>query len=88
MALNLRVLTIGGLISFIGALLWKIQESNWVRGVIPALSDAMSNASAVIQLVVIIGAVIVAFGLFWGRWIPAIIFGSLFALTIYVLTFL
>ena len=88
MALNLRVLTIGGLISFIGALLWKIQESNWVRDTLPSLSDAMASAAAVIQLIVIIGAVIVAFGLFWGRWILAIIFGSLFALVIYVLTFL
>ena len=88
MALNLRVLTIGGLISFIGALLWKIQESNWVQSTLPSLSDAMASAAAVIQLIVIIGAVIVAFGLFWGRWILAIIFGSLFALVIYVLTFL
>ena len=88
MAVNLRVLTIGGAVSFVGSVLWKIQTSPWVRGNFGWLSDFLVGGATVIQFLIIIGAVLFAFGLFWGRWILAIIFGVLFALGIYVLTFL
>lgn len=88
MALNLRVLTIGGLISFVGSILWKVQASPWIRGNLSGLSDALTTLGTPIQLAIIFGAVVVSFGLFWGRWVLASIFGGLFALTIYVLTFL
>ena len=88
MALNFRVLTIGGAVSFVAGVLWKVQTSPWVRGNLSWLSNALASGATPIQILIIIGAVLFAFGLFWGRWIPAVVLGIIFALGIYVLTFL
>jgi len=88
MAFNPRVFTIGGIISFVGSMLWKAQTSDWVHANLAPLASFLSSYAAIIQLFIIIGAVIVAFGLFWGRWGLAILFGVLFSLVVYVLTVL
>ena len=87
MAINFRLITIGGLISFIGTMFYKIGVSHWVQENLPWLSSAFSGAVVLLQIVVLTGAVIIAFGIFWGRWILAVIFGILFAVGIYTLSF-
>lgn len=78
-ALNFPVLTMGFLLMGLGSWFRAIEASPWVQGNLAFVSDFFASVHIVSAGLQLAGAVIVGFGLFWGRWILATVFGLLFA---------
>ena len=87
MAINLRILTIGALTLGIGSWLSRIEKSEWIRSTAPGVAEWFASLNVLWMLLVIVGAVVVAFGIFWARWIWAVILGFLFAVGAYIISF-
>jgi len=53
----------------------------------PPIADFFLSISLVSMFLAVVGVIIVAFGLFWGRWLWGMIVGVLFAIGTFVLFF-
>jgi hypothetical protein len=71
----------------LGSWFTSLSRSQWIIANIPIVADFFSGISPISMVLGVVGAVIVAFGLLWGRWILAGLVGILFALGVFVITF-
>lgn len=82
-----RLLTVGGLVTLVGSVLWKARSSPWVQANVPFVSAALGPWTLLFQAMVLGGAATVAVALFFGKWLWALAFGVLFALGAYFYAF-
>ena len=87
MAINWRVLTIGALTMGLGSWFSAIGRSNWVHTNLAKVAEFFAGLTTVNMFLVIVGSVILAFGLLWGRWLAASILGLLFAVGAFAISF-
>lgn len=83
---NWRLLSAGGLVTFIGSILWKIQASEWVQANMPYVSGFLAPYSIVFLAMAMFGASLIAAALFYQKWGWALLFGTLFAAGAYFVT--
>lgn len=82
-----RLLTLGGLATFLAGTLWRVRSSQWVQGNARFVADALEPWTLALQATVLVGAATIAVAFFYGKWFLALVFGVLFALGAYFLTF-
>jgi hypothetical protein len=51
----------------------------------PPIADFFTSIAVLSMFLAVLGGIIVAFGLFWGRWVWSIILGVLFAVGTFIL---
>jgi len=80
--LNWRIITIGGLLLGIGSMFDRAAELSYTP-----VADFFASITLLSMFLAIVGVIIIAFGLFWGRWLWGMILGVLFAIGTFILFF-
>ena len=80
--LNWRVIMIGGMLFGVGSMFDRASGIPY-----PPVADFFASIALLSMFLATIGGIIVAFGLFWGRWLWGIIVGVLFAVGTFILFF-